>query len=140
MDKELDDIVDSCIIEVIDNEAIEDRYNEVLRSSKNFKNGMCEMKDSLTIMKAINSNKSAILTNRDISMKSETKILEVAEKNNKLITIVNNKFNKIFFALLVIFFLCGVIIGMQNEAWLPYVKELLDFGRTANGFIRLGGN
>lgn len=131
IDKEIEDIVDRCIAESSELENFEE-FKKMERD---------DVKDLLLkIAKNINENRSETLTNRNISMLSESKILEVAEKNGKGITAINNKFNKVVFALFAIFFLTGVVFGTQSDSWSPYIKELLDTARTANGFIKMGGN
>jgi len=144
--EDLEDVVSECKIEIekIVDECIDQAIKEDAESDfKEFKKmeNSDSIQDYLTsIHKTILHNRSETLSNRNISMKSEAKILEVAEKNGAGITTLNSKFNKVIFALFALFFLLGVIIGMQSETWTPYIKEVLDFGRTANGFIKLGGS
>lgn len=145
-----DNIVDSKVeesIDVIIKESIEeleanektnsenDRFKEVEKLARK-KKPFDKIKDELKIQSKLNKVHDSILTNRDISMKSESKILEVAERNNKGIVTMNNKFNKIVYALLVIFFLLGVVTGMADEGWKPYLADLLSIAKTSSNIIR----
>jgi predicted transcriptional regulator len=130
--KTIEEAVDESIKEMQEIEAKKD-FEEFKQMEEQ---PLQKMKDYLELQKAIHDSKKEIIENRITSMKSESKILEVAEKNNKVICSVDNKFNKVMAALFVIFFLLGVITGMLDESWKPYLADLLSIAKTSSNIIR----
>ena len=121
-DEELEEIVDECI-NITKEAEMPISNDELLETLLQFK-------------RSLNDNRSEVLTNRDISMRSESKILEVAAQNNKIIKSVDTKFNKVIAALFVVFYLLGVVTGMMDEAWKPYLADLLSIAKTSSNIIR----
>lgn len=132
--EELERVVEESIEEAKENEELFKKDFEEFKKMK--ESPMDNFKEQLRI-------RSEIITNRDISMKSEARILDVAENNNKaikgakeVIDSVDNKFNKVIAALFVIFFLLGVITGVMDEVWKPYLADLLSIAKTSSNIIR----
>jgi hypothetical protein len=128
IEEELEKIVDDAIEEI--------ETDEKLKAESEKSQNIEKFKEYLEIQKMILTNRNEILENRTVSNKSESKILEVAEKNNKVITSVDNKFNKVMYALFTIFFLLGVIIGLNGDIWTPYISDILNFTRASTNIMR----
>ena len=141
VDAEIERIVEDSIEEMEKLEADEQRYKNVSEFS-NFKrmekppDAMQRLKDELTTQKQLNTLHNEILVNRSTSMKSEGKILEVAERNNKGISSIDSKFNKTIYSLFALFFILGICIGVLDEVWKPFLGDLLNFAKTASNVIR----
>lgn len=147
--RELDTIVKDCTIEEIVDDAIKEfETDEELReqhqrlikakakANQYKKGGFSSMKEYLALQSEMVKIQKEIIENRNASNYSEAKILKVAEKNNEGINTLNVKFNKIIYALFVVFFLLGVFTGIMDEVWKPYITDILNFTRASSNIMK----
>lgn len=80
-------------------------------------------------------NETLIIAKRE-ELIITNKVFRAIEKNIGVTEKVNEKYNKTIIALIVTFFVLGMLIGMQDDKWLPYVGNILDFARTATNVVK----
>lgn len=78
----------------------------------------------------------SIITSKREELIIDNKIFRAIEKVQDTSSSVDKKFNKTIYALWTVFFVLGVLIGMNDDTWLPYVSNILDFARTATNVVR----
>ena len=78
----------------------------------------------------------SIITSKREELIIDNKIFRAIEKNIEVTKKVETKYNKTTYAIMTILFILGVLIGMNDETWLPYVSNILDFARTATNVVK----
>lgn len=141
----LEDIVNSCVIEkkddIIDytlDEAVEESIkemesNETLR--KQFKEIDMQVSNNQLYKSILDINESMIKSKRE-ELIIDNKIFREIEKGNDIAQEINRKYNKTTFAIMIILFILGILIGMIDDKWIPYVGNILDFARTATNVVK----
>lgn len=122
--KELSDIVDSCIIE-IEKDNLEQ-----------FEKMEMEEVDNNQLYELAMSVKKDILDNKRDELKIDNAILRKLELTICTLKKIDSKYNKTMAASMALFFLLGVFIGIQHETWIPYIGQLIDVAKAATNVIR----
>lgn len=122
--KELSDIVDSCIIEV-------EKDN-----LEQFEKMEMEEVDNNQLYEIAMSVKKDILDNKRDELKIDNAILRKLELTICILKKIDSKYNKTMAASMALFFLLGVFIGIQHETWIPYIGQLVDVAKAATNVIR----
>ena len=126
--KELERIVDECIIEIQSKDKLEKEFEEFDK--------MTNQVDNNTIFNEMTKMRSDFVDGKKSAYNMDVTILKKAQQNNDLLKEILTKNGKWLFIVTVLVFLCGVITGMQDQVWIPYLREVLDFAKTASNVIK----
>lgn len=124
-DLELEDLIDEEIEDLeVEEEILKELEKEEMQVSNN------------QLYKSLLDINESIITSKREELIVDNKIFRAIEKGNDVISKVDSKFNKLLYAYMTGLFILGLLLGMQDDTWLPYVSNILDFARTATNVVK----
>lgn len=120
----------------IELEELEEIVEEAIRDFPNQQSEEEIQVNNNQLFELLLSIKRDIIDTKREELIIDNKIFRQIEKATDVIKEVNIKYSKTAFTIMAILFVLGVLFGMQDEKWMPYLSSILDFARTTTNVIK----